>query len=74
MTTYLIIITTILVLTQVIRLLQNFKQLKSYEETQKDQQEIKLMWQDMVESMDALRCEIKHIHNYTYDRGTNNDL
>ena len=60
MTIYLTIITTVLVLTQVIRLLQNYKQIKSYEETQKDQQEIKLMWQDMVESMDALRCELSH--------------
>ena len=60
MTIYLAIIITILVLTQVIRLLQNFKQLKSYEEAQRDSQEIKLMWQDMVESMDALRCELSH--------------
>ncbi len=51
---YLAIITTALVLTQIIRLIQNTIQLRHIKKTDKRNEQVEQLWDDMVNAMNVL--------------------
>lgn len=59
MQTYLVIITTALVLTQIIRLIQNTIQLKHLKKTDKRNEQVEQLWNEMVQTMKELIEEMR---------------
>ena len=59
MQTYLVIITTALVLTQIIRLIQNTIQLKHLKKTDKRNEQVEQLWNDLTYTMKELTEEMR---------------
>ena len=59
MQTYLVIITTALVLTQIIRLIQNTIQLKHPKKTDKRNEQVEQLWNDLTYTMKELTEEMR---------------